>query len=419
MDVAGANDRRVRMTRVSLKLKTPLLGLTLPVGIIVLGILIVRMPLAVAQQKPIVKVEAARTGQLKRVVRQSAVLAPYEMVTVRARVSGYAGKVLVDVGDSVRAGQKLVELEIPEMVAELAAAQAAVGTADAEVTKANAGVTLNQVHFNLTHDLFDRGGRTQFQLDEAKAQLDLAVAEGKVAVARKDQASAHVDELAARARYATVMAPFDGKVSMRHVDTGALVQAGTSDSTPLFDVVRADVLRCQLYVPESDVYLVLQSYEGKTLSASVGIHALPGERLEFSPAELQKVGMRFSGTLHKESHHMLAEILLSNVDGRFIPGLFASVTLRARGLATQDTILVPNPAIQAPRKEKEKFVYVIMDDAGTSKVVRRVVKLGATDGSLYEVLDGLADGERVVVRGAGVLVDGQEVDVGNKEREES
>lgn len=362
-----------------------------------------------AQADPFVETAVARSGRLDRVISQPAVLVPYEMVTVHSRLTGYAGEVFVDIGDKVKKGQLMVELEIPGVAAKLRAAEALVGTADAEVAKARAGIQLKKAIFELIRDLYEKGGKTQFQLEEARAELKLAEVEEKLAAARKFEVEEGVVQIRVLAQYARITAPFDGTVVKRLVNRGVLVRGETGNPTSLFEVHRVDVLRCRVEIPERDVFLFLESYRAKTLGASIEIQALPGRVFDFSTDELQGGVLRFSGALHQDSHHMIAEILLPNPTGELLSGLFGKARLRASGVAKGKVILVPNTAIQAPRKEKDKFVWLVKTAQNGTTVERRVVSLGATDGTLFEVLGGLEAGESVVVRGAGALVNGQVV----------
>ncbi len=362
-----------------------------------------------AQDKPIVLTRSVSEGRLERSVRQSATLQPFERVPIHAKITGYAREVRVDIGDEVKANQVLVVLEVPEMEADLIAAKAEIGTASAMAEKAAANVELKQAVYKLTKELFDKSARTQFQLDEAAADLKVALAEVQLSKARKEESEAKLRRIEVLIGYARVVAPFAGVITRRAVDTGALVRAGGSgDGAPLLEIQRTDKLRCQIDIPERDVPFVLESFRHQTLSASIKLDALPGEQFEFTPGELASSGARFTKAMYPESHHMLAEIDMANAEGKFIPGLFGKAILKARGLAEKSTALVPNTAIQAPRRAVP-FVFALKSEGGKARVEKRVVKLGISDGTFTEVLDGLKRGETVVVRGAGALIEGQEV----------
>lgn len=362
-----------------------------------------------------VKVSEVREGRLERSIRQAVTLHPFEKVTVYARATGYAREVLVDLGDRVVAGSPLVILDIPEQKAEVAAATAATLSAKARLDRAGAHVALKEAILKLTSELFKKGGRNQFQLDEVTAEVKLSQAELDVARAQLQEAVAKKEEVLVISSFTRVVAPVTGTVTKRMVDTGALVRGGmSSGASPLFEVQRVDKLRCRFDIPERDVILVLDSFDQGGLSLSLTFDSLRGRVLEFGPKELSKKNMLFSKELHPQSHHMLSEIILSNADESLLPGLFGKVTLHALGVSAPTAVLVPNPAIQAPRKGKP-FVFVVKSVGATSSAVMRMVELGVTDGSFTEVLSGLEDGERVIVRGAAPLLadpEQQEVELG-------
>lgn len=354
-----------------------------------------------SDDRPSVSADPVSKG---RVVRQAATLVPYEQVTVYARATGFLKRVVVDIGDEVKTGDVLAEIDVPELEAEREAKTAAVDTAQAQYEKARATHTLQAAMVNLARELFNRGGRTKYQLEEARAELVVAEAEVKLAEARRKEAEAHLNRINVLVGFARVKAPFAGVITRRFVDSGSLVRSGSeSDGRRLFELQRVDRLRCLIDVPERDVALVLESFRNGTLGARITFDALPGRVFAFSPRQLMGIA-RFSGSLHPESRHMVAAIDLDNRQRRLIPGLFARVSLVARGSSAGKVVLVPNTAIQ--NAERGGFaVFVVEEFGGLSKVTERGVTLKASDGTLTEVLTGLRAGERVVVGGAASLKD--------------
>jgi RND family efflux transporter MFP subunit len=362
-----------------------------------------------AQEVPVVLTHTVEKGRLERVVRQTATLHPFEEVEVYAKVSGYAKEVRADIGDRVEAGHVLVALDLPELDAELRAAEAAVRTAGAALKRATASVNLKKAIHELTESLFEKEGRTRFQLDEARADLELASAELELARARQEEARAVLEKVTALREFGHVRAPFAGVVTQRLVDTGDLVRGGAAGAaTPLFVVQRTDRLRCRVEVPERDAVLVVQALQRETLSASVVLDALPGEARELTTEEIAAGAARLARTVHPESHHMLAELYLANDDEKLLPGLFGKATLRVRRTAEAEVAIAPATAVQAPRNARP-FVFVIKEEGGKATLEERPVELGLSDGTRVEILAGLSPGERIVVRGAGSLVAGQEV----------
>jgi RND family efflux transporter MFP subunit len=217
--------------------------------------------------------------------------------------------------------------------------------------------------------------------------------------------------VSALVEFGQVRAPFAGVITRRLVDTGALVKGGASgDAKPLFVVQRDDKLRCRVEVPERDVIFVLGAFRAKTLAVRLALDVLPGRTFEIQPEAIASGAGRLESSVHPDSHHMLAEFDIENTDGTLLPGLMGKAAIEARGAAAEPVVLVPNTAVQAPRRGKP-FVFVIQEVNGTARLEERPVELGLSDGSRIEVLSGLREGERVVVRGGGALVQGQEVSV--------
>ena len=367
-----------------------------------------------SQENPVVAIRKVTRGRLERKVRQAVTLFPYEQVKVYARATGYARKVHVDIGDEVEAGQLLLVLDIPEQEADLRAADAELSVAAAKVEKAHALVALKEAIFSLTSNLFEKGGRNKFQLEEAGAEKRLANAELRLAEALQEVALAGRERIKVLTSYGRVLAPFSGVVTARMVDTGALVLKGSSGgASALFEVQRVDKLRCRIEIPERDAMLVLQSYRHGTLQVGLEFDSQTGADAVLDPSDLTEATVRFAKSLHPLSHHMLAEIDLRNDERKLLPGLFGKATLTARGVSRENVILVPNTAVRAPRKAAP-FVFLVEESKGGIQVVRKAdeIKLGATDGSLTEVLEGLSAGDWVVVRGAATLLDSQIVTVG-------
>ncbi|MGQ9588855.1 MAG: efflux RND transporter periplasmic adaptor subunit [Planctomycetota bacterium] len=366
----------------------------------------------IAQDLPVVLTQEVEKGRIERVLRQAATLHPYEEVFVYARASGYAREVRADMGDRVESGDVLAVLDLPELEAELEAAEASVKTGEARVKSAAATLALKRAGYELTKSLFEKGGRTRFQLDEAQAGLELAAADLDLARALGDEAKARLKKIQAALSFGHVRSPFRGVVIRRLVDTGALVKGGTAgDSKPLFIVQRTDKLRCRVEIPERDVVLVLQAFERKRLEIQLVMDALPGEPFQLGPEQMTRESVRFASEVHPESHHMLAEIDIGNRDGALLPGLFGRVTLMARGVGGgvgEEVALVANTAIRAPRTGRP-FVFVVKEQEGRSTLEERSVELGLTDGTRTEIMSGLQPGERVVVRGSGGLAAGHDV----------
>jgi RND family efflux transporter MFP subunit len=371
----------------------------------------------------------------------------FELTPLFAKLAGYVGEVRVDIGDTVKKGQPLVLLRMPELEIEVAqkqalvkqgeaevkqaeavaaAARAAAETAAAQVGKSRAGVSGAEAdaqrwsaEHNRIKQLASSGSVTQKLVDETASQLAAAQAarEQAIAVVTSAEASAReataliakaeADHDAAEARlgvaradlagaktmlsYATLAAPFDGVVTQRSVDTGHFVQPSSGASRPLLTVARTDKFRVWFDVPELEAGQVDLGDP-----VALNVQALAGEPIAATVA-------RTSWSLDPANRSLRAEADLLNKDPRLRPGLYGTATIE---LARRENALtLPNTAII--RDGRRAFV----NEVRTGKISRRPFKLGLRSGGDVEVLEGVDETAIVVhIRGES-LSEGQSVEV--------
>lgn len=295
----------------------------------------------------------------------------YEEAQLFARIPGYVEKWTADIGDRVKKGQVLAVLSVPEHEAELAQKKALVVQAQAEVLQAQgllkeATATLdlatNQIqeaeagvkrarayarYRKLTHerlkkllesrsvsqDIVDEGTRqleaAEAALAEAESKLrvtraareaglakrDAAEAGVQVARARFDVARANLQRVAVLLQYSRILAPFDGVVTRRSVNTGDLVTPSGRPAAPLFTVSRVDIIRVVVAVPDRDAPRLRVGSE-----ATIKFDALPDKMFKGKVA-------RIAGALDPAKRTLRAEIDLPNPDGKLLPGMYGTVTL--------------------------------------------------------------------------------------------
>jgi RND family efflux transporter MFP subunit len=345
-----------------------------------------------------VAVTKVSRGDISKSVTLTAEFFPWQEVEVHAKVSGYVQKMNVDIGDHAKAGDVLAVLEIPEIDQELNQAKASVLTADQDVKSIEAEfdeTTLMAGRINAAANQ-TKGLIAQQDIDNANDSnrsngAKLAAAKQKVA-----EAQANAARLQALVDYAQVTAPFDGVVTRRYADTGALVQAGTvqsgtgsnSDSMPIVSFAQLDVLRLEFPVPEADVPYVRVGDTVDVNIMSMGKH-LPGKVARFA----EKVDM--------STRTMLTEVDVPNPDDVYAPGMYATVRL---SLAQQKNVLtIPIQSISSTGDTTS--VLMVKDN----KIQRQPVTLGLETPDRAEVQSGLNEGDLVVVGNRSSLQDGQDV----------
>jgi RND family efflux transporter MFP subunit len=337
-------------------------------------------------------------------------ITPYEQVTLYAKTTGYLKWIKVDIGDWVKAGDVLAEIDVPEMVTEREEKRAAVIRAEAALEQAKAAVEqsradlefqeINYKRLKAIHDK-DPDVLPEQEVDQARGSFGVArgklkTAEAQVKVAEAAVAAAQA-ELATRNTlmdYARITAPMAGVVTERFIDPGALVQAASSSRTqaaPVVSIARLDRLRVLVDVPEPNV----RSCRRGT-NAKVHVDAYPGESF---PARVSRTG----GVLDPGSRTLRVEIDVPNPGHRLRPGMVARVELELEKI--NEAVTVPLSAVRSQGKDRVVFVA----DAGKAQL--RTVKTGLESPEWIQVVEGLKGGEQVIIAAAGTLSEGAAVKV--------
>ena len=329
----------------------------------------------------IVSAVRASRGSLARTIRLTAEFRPYQEIDVHAKVAGFIQSIPVDIGDQVKEGGIIATLEVPELQEDVKRAAAGVQAAHDAVNQA-------QANYQAAHDAFTRLQQVAKEHANLVAQQEVenARAKDKAAAAALESAKDHVTEaLAEQSRqmalvdYSKITAPFNGVVTRRYADVGALIQAGTSSSTQGTAVIRfaqEDVVRTLFPVPESAVAAVRQGVPVKIDVSGLG-------------RTLEGKVTRFSRHLDPETRTMETEVDLPNADLSITPGMYGWVELTVE--QRNDVLNVPVEAI-APGPNPT--VYLINQD---DKVEERPVKIGIKTANRVEILSGLQPGDLVFI----------------------
>ncbi len=290
---------------------------------------------------------------------------PFQDVMIHAKVSGYVNPIRVDIGDRVKAGELLATLEVPELKDQLEGAIASQRRAEAEHAIA---------HLNYSR-LVDVN-RSQPNL-VAQQDLDDAQAKDSATAAAQDTAKADADRYKTLSDYTRVSAPFEGVITKRFVDNGALVEAGTASNTgPLVELAQSDLLRLRFPVPEAETPLV-------RVGGDVGV-VVDALHKTFSG----KIA-RDSWDIDRSTRTMIVELDVPNSGEAFKAGMYASVML-----STQDAKGVLAVPLQAVSVGDAPSILVV---GSNNTIEERQVVVGMRTASLAEIRSGLSEGDLVVV----------------------
>ena len=332
--------------------------------------------------QPIVTVAAAKVTRqnVYDEVPIPAEFRPYVESELHAMVTGYVSQMNVDFGDKVRQGQILAMLEVPELTDQLHNAQAEQQQAEADYANA--------------HLIYTRLQEVNRQHPKLVAQQDIDTARSKDAnsAAAIAAAKANVEKYQTLVNYTKITAPFDGVITKRSADPGALVQAGTSTDRSMALVRVSDNYHLRLDFPVSVEY-VKDVHLGDPVT--VRVDSLGGKTF------IGKI-TRFTDEVNDETRTMTTEMELDNPDLEIVPGMYAVAQFKFE--QHSNALTVPTEAISNP---KDPVVYVI--NAG-NEIEARPVKLGVEMPDKYEITNGLKEGELVMVGSASQVHPGQKVE---------
>jgi len=341
-----------------------------------------------------VQVARAERREVTRSIRLPASVEAFEQTRLYAKVAGYLATISVDIGDHVQRDQLLAVLDIPEMRQELAVAQAQLAERRAQLGKAEAEATLQKTLAERAGALRERNAVTQTDFDKVHGKHAIAQAALQLAAAQVKSAEANLARLQSLAEYSRIKAPFDGIVTERFVDRGALIQAatGSANVTPIVTVARVDRVRTFVDIPEREVPFI-SSTNTATLAPSA-----------FADQTFAGHVTRFAGALNPATRTMRTEVDFDNPEGRLYPGMYGNLTLALE--IHPEALTLPSAAVTT-QKDGKSFVYVVTDGTAHQKSVR----VGVDDGVRAEILRGLDGSEECVVTGSGSIADGAPVQV--------
>jgi RND family efflux transporter MFP subunit len=307
----------------------------------------------------------------------------YARAPIYARVSGYLKNWKADIGTRVKGGQLLAEIETPDLDQELLQAQA-------DLASAQANVALAETTAKRWQEMLKTQSIARQAVDEKVGDL-----QSKQAIVKA--AEANVNRLLALKSFARIVAPFDGSVTARNTDTGALINAGSSSATllPLFEVSNTRQLRLYINVP--------QNYVGQIRTGDKARFTVPEAAGEVFEATIQST----SGAINASSGTTLVQLLVDNAAGRFLPGGFANVNLLFNDAVARLSI----PASALIFDQNGLKVATVGQDR---KVTLKTITIARDLGKKLEVQSGLTSTDMVIENPPDGLNDGDQVNIAKK-----
>ncbi len=314
-----------------------------------------------------VAVATAREQGLERSAEIQGALYAKERTTIASQVEGNVAHVSADMGDSVAAGQVMLQIDPREY-------QLHVGSAEAALNQASARAANSAARYARALELRKDGTIAPEQFDQIAATMRMDQADQQAAQRALDLAKKKLSDT-------DIRAPFAGFVQKRMVSLGEYVAPGKD----VYELIAIDPIKLRCPMPERYVPLAKLG-----MPVDLTVEARPG-------AKFTGTITRIAPALDEDSRTLLVEAEVDNPSGELRPGFFAHVTI---DLGQDHALFVPQSSVL--RYAGVARVFVITDGVARS----REVKTGATLGDQVEIIDGLKAGDRVAVSGVDRLADG-------------
>lgn len=392
-------------------------------------------PPAIAPESQRYEVVRPEPGGLPRELRLTGTIESFESADLFARVPGYLKRCHVEIGDAVRQGDTLAELDAPELLkdverhrallqqaesrvvqseaklatarAERVAKSAQTKQVAAQVAAATAQLQLREKILTRIRNLADQNAVEQKLVDEeihrwetaksdeqhaqaaaAVAEAELAALDTRIQQAQADLKAAEADVIVARVELARaevlkgfteIKAPFDGVITERSFDRGAFIRPATGGAKQsLFRIARTDHMRVVVRIPNPDVPFVQPGQP-----VLVSIDGLTSQTLEAQVCRIAQHQDRRTRT-------MRAEIDLPNVDGSLVAGMYGAVTLTIPGAS--DAVTIPESSLVDRTRSNQASVMVVKNEHQE----RRRITIGHSVNGQVEVLSNLSPEDLVL-----------------------
>ncbi len=302
------------------------------------------------------------------------------------KVAGRLETVNVRLGDRVSRGQRLAKVEDREILEQVKQAQASFDVSAATIRQREADLKLAQTNLDRSRSLYERQLIPRQTFDDTDARYQAAVASLDLARAQYAQAQARLDELKINLSNTVITSAVAGFIGRRTLDPGAWV----TPNTPFLSVVDISVVRLVANVVEKDLRRI-----GQGMKADVTVDAFPGEKFDGRIAHVAPV-------LDPATRTAQIEVEVQNSTFRLKPGMYAKVDFVVE--RRDNTLVVPANAVVDVRGQKGVF---LPDEGDVARF--KPVKIGMSKTDLVEIVDGLAEGTRVVTTGAAALREGDRI----------
>ena len=303
-----------------------------------------------------------------------------EQANIYSRVSGNIQRIYVDVGDYVRQGKLLAEIDRAIYLQN-------VRQTEGLYKQAVATVANNRANFERSSDLYDKGLISKAEMENAKTTLTVSEAQVQSALANYRNAQTQLS-------YWNITAPFSGYITKRLLDRGAYVSVGgASQTSTIFTISDINAVKVMVNVLESQVPLL-----DKVQQANVTSATYPNEIFN---AEVKKM----SQSVDLATRTMPVEIEIENKQGKLKPGMFTNIELLLS--SENNAMILPSQCVQ----KDEKGSYVFQVNFKDTTAYKKYIQTGIEQDNNVQIISGLNDDDKVVFTGQTLLKEGSKVKI--------
>lgn len=341
---------------------------------------------------PVVRVIKPRPASAIAEVMLPGDVQAMEEITIYPRTTGYVKQWFADIGDEVKEGELLMEIDTPEVKAQLQQSEAALAESRASLERARATAHLARVTTDRLRGLVGKKTISQQELDDSESDLAVALANIQLSEATIEANKASVQHMRELLSFSLIHSPFAGTVTARNVDTGKLVTAGNGAGQSLFQLARTNRVRVFVNVPQFFAPGVTKDLKAEILSRE-----MPGRVFEGTVT-------RTARAIDPLTRTLLTEIQAPNEDHVLLTGSYVQVRMEVER---------PTPPLLIPA------AALVFNAAGTQVAVvgpdqrirLRAVEVAGDFGRDVGIATGIAADENVVVNPGDRMSDGLAVEI--------
>ena len=342
-------------------------------------------------KKPQMVTATVGRGDIEQTVLATGVLEPAKLVSVGAQASGQVKKLYVELGDTVKAGDPIADIDSRNQTNSVSNAQAGLSNVVAQRSAAQASLTEAQLNFDRQKRLFAEGASAKADLDSAESQLANARANLTASNAQIKQANLTLNTAETNLGYTKIVAPMDGTIVAVVTEEGQTVNANQSAPTIVM-LAQLDKMTVSAEISEADVEKVEtgQDVYFTTLGDANKRHYAKLRTVAPAPESIESTSSSTSSsTASAVYYNGLFDV--DNADGKLKTGMTAQVYIVQA--SAKDALTAPSSALE--RRGREGYFAKVVKENG--EVERRAVKVGINTNVTAQVTEGLKEGEKIVV----------------------